>query len=674
MKFSTPIALRFALSLLVGSSFAFNFAFPYFSDEAYTLLDKISLFAVPASALTFIVYYLFSQVKWMQAPFFSHLLTFGLAFLAAVIGTVSMASSSLLQWVVNAILLTVIFSALILPSASFLEKKIEEKEHFRLLFGWLFAGIVSFFAVGFLCKFYSNLYQTALLVVFFEIIFGVFFYYTFGQIKHFMRKDAVSFWLVLLLFTLAIVFQVMIFRIGLQFPKLFNSNLFLLDAKEIIIFALASLISLPWLAWALHRLKEPDLHHFLVRSKLIAFIQENLYGLILSALFFGLYLLIGSVLNFPAFDVDDIFFDADGFIWRFRLTTDHWQDFYWRSVHPLALLILRPSVILLSWFLHGDKHFSAIVLTAIAGAACVFLMWMLMKKILQNNVSALIMAFLLGISTSHLIFASLTETYIFLAVATLLFFVLIQKENHSLPLLVSVGIMTMGITLTNFAQTVIALFGARPNLKSIFRYVVIVVTLVVSLTLLSNVFYPNASPYFFVPSSFLAERQNVRSVSLNRAQALARAFLFNNIVAPTPLLSHKDIPFTQFRFYRAEDGRISEYGTPLQSTAGWVWFALLAIAAIFFVKDFKSHNIRLTLSLIGCLAFNLLLHLRYGKELFLYSPNWTYAIVLLLGISWKNLLAHKWFQILLLAFLLLLTLNNAVLIRTIMEISVPYIN
>jgi hypothetical protein len=236
-----------------------------------------------------------------------------------------------------------------------------------------------------------------------------------------------------------------------------------------------------------------------------------------------------------------------------------------------------------------------------------------------------------------------------------------------------VGVVTMGITLTNFAQTVIALFGTRPNVKFTFKYIFTVVVLVISLTLASNVFYPNSSPYFFVPSSFFAEQQNVRAVSLNRAQALTRAFLFNNIVAPRPLLSHKDIAFTQFRFYRAEDYKISEYDTPLQSTTGWAWFALLAVAAIFFVKDFKSQNVKLTLSLLGCVLFNLLIHLRYGKELFLYSPNWTYAIVLLLGISWKKLLVHKWFQIILIAFLFLLMLNNAALLYTIMEVSAPYV-
>jgi len=673
MNFFSSIVLRFALSFFIGLSLAFVFAFPHFSDETYTLLDKFFLVAIPALALTFIVNYIFSQVKRMQLTSPSWLLMFGLAFFAAVILGASMNNFSYLQLFASIISLTAIFSATIFPALLFLQKTIEVKEHFRLLLGWLFASTAAFFLTGFLGNFYTDLYKIVLLAVLSHLLLGVLSYYTIGRIKRFMQRDVIAFWITLFLFVLLLVFQVIIFKMGSQFPNLFNAGLFLLEGKEIVLFFLASIISLPWLAWVLHHLKVPARYRFLIQNKVTDFIRKNLPGLLLASLFFGLYLLIGSILNHPIFDVDDIFFDSDGFIWRYRLTTDHWQDFYWRSVHPLALLILKPSINLLSIFLNGDKYFAAIALTAIAGAACVFLAWMFMREIFQNTVSALIMAFLLGISTSHLIFGSLIETYIFLAVVMLLFFVLMQRGNRSLLLLVSVGVVTMGITITNFVQTVIALFVTRPNLKFLFKFIFIVVTLVILFTLVSNLFYPNAGPFFFIPSSFLAEQQNVRAVSANRVQALTRAFLFNNIVAPNPLLSHKDIPFTQFRFYRAEDYIISEYATPLQSVTVWTWFMLLVIAAIFFVKDFKSLNLRMTLSLLGCILFNLLIHLRYGKELFLYSSNWTYAFVLLLGISWRNLLIHKWFQVILIIFLLLLMINNTALLYAIMEVSASYI-
>jgi hypothetical protein len=616
---------------------------------------------------------MYAKNIWKQISPSFQLSIGALACLAAGIPCVSMYAFSPLLMTANFISLSAIFLAVILPAAPFLQKIMETKDTVRLFLGWLSAGITAFFLTGFLSIFYAEIYKIILLAVFLQLIFGALFYYTLGRIKDFMQKDASAFWIATSLFVLLFVFQGMIFKMGLQFPRLFNANLFVLEGKEIIFFAAAGILILPWQAWFLHFLQKPASYLFLTQNKTITFVRKNLSGLFLSASFFELYLLIGSVLNHPRFDVDDVFFDSDGFIWRFRLTTDQWQDFYWRSVHPLGLLILKPSINLLSVFLHGDLYFAAIILTALAGATCVFLAWMFMEDVFQNAVPALIMAFLLGISTSHLIFGSLIETYVFLAVATLFFFVLMQRRNYSMPLLISIGVVTMGITLTNFAQTVIALFGAKPNLKFIFKYGFTVVVLVISLTLASNFFYPNASPYFFVPSSFIAEEQNVRAVSLNRAQALTRAFLFNNIVAPEPLLMQTDFPFTQFRFYRAEDYKISAYSTPLQSVTGWIWFGFLAAAGIFFIKDFKSQNPKLTLSLLGCVLFNLLLHLRYGKELFLYSSNWTYAIVLLLGISWRKLLGHKWFQILLIAFLALLILNNSTLLYTIMENSAPYI-
>ncbi|MBK9211046.1 MAG: hypothetical protein IPL71_23295 [Anaerolineales bacterium] len=79
MKFSLSIIFRVAASVLIGSSFAFAFAFPYFSDQAYTLLDKFSLVAVPAFALIFIVYSLLNKIKRVEIS--SLPLMFGLAFL-----------------------------------------------------------------------------------------------------------------------------------------------------------------------------------------------------------------------------------------------------------------------------------------------------------------------------------------------------------------------------------------------------------------------------------------------------------------------------------------------------------------------------------------------------------------------------------------------------------------
>ncbi|HAX71420.1 MAG TPA: hypothetical protein DCY14_17530, partial [Anaerolineae bacterium] len=73
----------------------------------------------------------------------------------------------------------------------------------------------------------------------------------------------------------------------------------------------------------------------------------------------------------------------------------------------------------------------------------------------------------------------------------------------------------------------------------------------------------------------------------------------------------------------------------------------------------------------GCMAFNVVLHLRYGKEFFLYSTNWTYALILLMGLAWQAVSDRRWFQVLLLLFLSLLIWVNGQLLLTIINVLAP---
>ena len=77
--------------------------------------------------------------------------------------------------------------------------------------------------------------------------------------------------------------------------------------------------------------------------------------------------------------------------------------------------------------------------------------------------------------------------------------------------------------------------------------------------------------------------------------------------------------------------------------------------------------------IIFILLFNFLLHLQYGKDIFLYSTNWTYAIILILALVWKELADKRWFQIVLLVFLALLLANNSRLIFTMLSTAALHV-
>jgi hypothetical protein len=434
------------------------------------------------------------------------------------------------------------------------------------------------------------------------------------------------------------------------------------------IFAFVSLLALPWQAWLHLKLKFRGFYNWIKSTRVYAYISANLAGLSLSLAFFVLYLIFASVINDPHFDVDDIYFDADHFNYRIRLTTDTWSDYYRRSVHPFMILLFKPPVDLIAFFLKGDKLWGAFVFVALGGAACVYLIWMFIKTTSGNSVYASLIASLLGLTASHLVFGSLIESYIFLAASLLLFFVLLLKDRP-LPALVVASLATIGITHSNFAQNVIAFFTVKPNIKQTTRFVLSVFVFLVLLTLLNNLLFPDAHPFFFVPSTLQAEQQNLFPLNSLRVQALTRAFFFHNVSSPSPIFYDKDIPFIQFRFFKPEIDELSQYNLPIQDVTSFAWLGLLLLGGALFLIDLrKSPHMRFSLALTGCMALNLVLHLRYGKELFLYTPNWTYALVLLLGLSWQRLADRKWFQAVLLAFLLLLAWNNSILMKTILDV------
>jgi hypothetical protein len=475
--------------------------------------------------------------------------------------------------------------------------------------------------------------------------------------------------IVLGIFVLISCFASMIFYFGQGFPTLFMPVFFIMKADVFALFWSISLFVLPWLAFALYKLSSGNALIRLKQTEFYRFIDENVFGILLASFFLPVHLLIASVLNRPVFDVDDIFFDADGMNWRNRLATDLIRDFYWRSIHPFVELLLKPPIELLAKFLNGEAWFAALLVVAFASALCVFLCWIFVRDTSGNSTYAALVASLLGLSASHLVFGSLIETYIFLAASIMLFYVFLLKDKPFF-MLVLAGLPAIGMTVTNFAQNLIALFAVKPNFKFIVRYVLVIGVLFVQLSLLNNLLYPDSHPFIFVPSGLLAEKQNIFPFSVLRAQALVRNFLFYNVVAPEPIQYFGDIPFTQFRFFKPEINQLSSYDTPLQTFTAWFWMDLLVLAGISFLINFKQNRqLKFMFAFLGCILLNVMLHLRYGKELFLYSPNWTYALILLMGLAWGGFARQKWFLALVLIFLFLLAANNGVLLYTLVKVS-----
>lgn len=667
---------QFFISILVGISASHALVSNFLKDDNSSAIDQFFLHAVPAISAAICIYSAlpFLTKIFHQTSTSTKAILFFLALLADLFILAPDFKTGGLPFISAFVALLALFFAATIPASPFLQKFIGTKDIPYLYLGWAVSTTIIFFTAGFLDNFYNKFVEFACIITVLQVTAGSTGYFLVKRLGNFARQQTVDFVIFLLLFLVLFCFTGIMFQFGKQTPALFNPAYFLVEKSLLPVFGVASLLSLPWQAWVLTRLESTGIREKFKRTKAYAFINENLAGLALALTFFASYLLIATALNHSRFDVDDIFFDADIFNWRLRLTTDNWQDYYLRSVHPFVLLLLKPPIDLAAMFLHGDKLFGAYIVVALGGGLCVFLAWKFIKVVTGKPLYAALTASILGLSASHLVFGSLIETYIFLAAGLLLFFLLLL-EKSPVSTLVLASLPVVGITYSNFAQNTLAFFTTKPSLKAVFRFVASTLVLLVLLGLLNNLLFPGAHPLFFIPSSLLAEEQNIFPLNLLRMQALTRAFLFHNVVAPTPILFTGDIPFTQFRFFKPEINELSRYDTPLQSFTAWFWLGLILLAVAAFLGNYKRYNSnRLSLALLGCMALNAGLHLRYGKELFLYSPNWTYALILLLALAWQGFAKHRWFQVTLLIFLVFLMLNNSLLMEMIFNELEPYLH
>ncbi|MDP1545142.1 MAG: hypothetical protein Q8L87_03895 [Anaerolineales bacterium] len=668
------ITRRGIISLLIALASSFALMTHFFNADSYSAVDQFFLFAIPFISLVVCIYPLLPRLEefFIYASVPVRLSLSVLAMFAALIVLLPVINITSFGFYPAFLSLFSVFLALTLPAVPFLQKSIEAGASSHLLARWTFSTIAAFLLIGFLDDFYNSFFEIVCLTLLLQVILSVAGDLVLEGIGRLFRRGVFDTVIIFLLYLLLILFAAVTFSSNQAFP-LFPAEHFTLRPDLQPAFLIPSLLFLPWQIWLDFQIKTRGIHAAMKDTKFYSFIERNLPGIALASVFLGIYLLNAAVINHPRFDVDDIYFDADGLNYRLRLTTDTWRDYYWRSVHPFMILLLKPPVDLLSFFLKGDKLFGVYLFVSGAGAACVYLAWAFIREVTKNSIYASLIAALLGLSTSHLFFGSFIESYIFLAASLLLFHVLLIKDRP-FPALVMAGLATIGITHSNFAQNVIAFFSVKFNIKQTIRFVATVLVFLVLLTLLNNLLYPEAHPFFFVPSTLQAEGQNLFPLNMLRIQALTRAFLFHNVVAPTPILYADDIPFVQFRFFKPEINSLSKYETPLQNFAAWIWMGLLVLAVLTYFINFKKNNHKpISLALLACILMNLGLHLRYGKELFLYSPNWTYALILLAGLGWQGIAKHKWFQTVLLLFLIFLAINNGLLLRGIIEILAPQI-
>lgn len=540
----------------------------------------------------------------------------------------------------------------------------------RLPIAWLLGIPISYFAVSYLENFYRTPFQIALITIIAHSLVNLFVYYLLGRAVIEFRANRISTVIAAVLFAGLTIFIPVMYNMAKPFSNLFDASAFHLDASVRVSFVNALIPSFFIAMVIVYIAKQRNWKE----SRLSKFVDDNLEGLLVAFLFFCVYLIFASIFNRPSFNEDDIFFDADSRLYRWRFATENYRDYYWRPAHPFILIIIRPLVGILSLLFRGDTLFAAFTLNALTAALCVFLVWYFVKHSVGNPLYALLIATLFGASATQLVFGSVIESYIYLSAVALVFLVLLLKDKP-LWMQIIAGLIAFGITISNIGQSFIAHFFVKRNIKQIIIYGLIVGVLAVLLSLLNNFVYPESQPYFWDLSLLEGEGHNQFPVTLQRADYIARVMGLHSFVAPMPLTIEDEFAFPKVWMFRAsikkEPMRLANYETPLGDGLAIAWAGLLILGGVLFVKNILKQYDGYSIAFVVTLLFYFLLYLRYGKDVFLYAANWTFAITLFLALAWRDLEGKRWFQGLLLVFVLLLLVNNAGLLKTMLEITAP---
>lgn len=410
-------------------------------------------------------------------------------------------------------------------------------------------------------------------------------------------------------------------------------------------------------------------------------IQENIIGIGLAILFLTIYLYFGLQISIIGARQVDNLFDADTSSWIRRIAVDDVRDFEMRGPHPFTYFLFRPFGALFNLFTDAP-NVSATLFNSLVGGLCVLLAWLFIKRQFENKTYAFLIAGLVGLSSPHMFFGSVVDTYISSAFALILFFLLLQRKETSNVWLIFAGVLTFGITLTNFVQNFIAFTLARPKLKEIIYFTGWVLSISLLLTFLHSVVYPKSKPFFLSSSvqnenKFFSKFSKIPDWRLEgRTIYLTRTLLLYPVVAPNIFILTDEVGsvIPEFRFYKISVKTFHQANyTGLGQVLIAVWMLMLGIALfVFFFNLLRTRKLDMSFSFVLCLVFNWGLHYVYGQELFLYTADWTYALIFFTAFGLAPFSKNRLFQTGMAVFLILLAYHQWEFMDTILQALIPF--
>jgi len=674
---------RVGFSLFIAFIASFSSAVIFFDYSGYkNTSDRIFLVAVPTLAIAFLLFDTFPKFwAWLTQRQPSVLIVFGaLAAVAAVEFVLPHAVSRVYYLGMGAV--AVVIFAFMLPAVPAVERLRASHSMLHYFLGFLMSLFLTYGMIGFLSGVFKGRFDIITFSLASTIVGSMVGYYLVRRASQSLRdgflSNPVS---VVLALSMPIFFAGILYGV-LQYPAMFSLAYILVPGQWFGMYLFSAMIGSAWGLLALEQFELRGYDQAIKQTQLFAFIKDNLPGIYAGSFFFLINLIIARALNHPTYSINSVIFEADAGPWMSILGYPEGHDVN-RAVHPLVLLTLRPLTSFVRLFLADKWYLAPMIVVAAMNGLSVLLGWLFVKRATQKSSYAFPFALMLGTTAAHLLFGSLTETYVFGMISLILFAVLVQSDEKRFSVLVPAGLLVFGVTVTNIAQSMILLFFKKTfSFWRLIYYGVIVLTISIALTALVSVLYPGNQTFFFVPADLAFEGRFSKPIYegpmervVERVGVVSRTVFLYGVVAPTPMesIARKNTdPLTEYETFNYRSHLKAWYNgaayVPLV-----LWLILFASALFYFLKNARtSSDTPLMLGLLTSVAFNFLLHMNYGTELFLYSTFWTYLLIFFTALALAEFAGRRWLEIVLAVLVLMLMINNGWFILVILRGLNPY--
>jgi hypothetical protein len=368
------------------------------------------------------------------------------------------------------------------------------------------------------------------------------------------------------------------------------------------------------------------------------------------------------------YDHNNLFFSADHLE-----AIQGWIPFH-KGVHPLILLFVLPLTHLIQW-ITNDPVSSALVVNSGFGVCTCLFAYFAFWKLTDSIFDSVLYTMFFGLTGSQWIFSAVPDSYSLAAFSIVFSFFLlifcIKNQKRYFIWWIFAGILTFGVTITNFGTTLIcflaAMIGTDSNKKfvRVLLYFCLVLVIVTGLNFAQFHLYPG-SKLWYQPAEFSYEAQymNFAAIIQNPTKTIAEViknfFVFNvELGQPALVVLKRDGMgwsfYNQFRL-------LWPWGIP----AFVSWISILGFGLI----EKSSQYIKRPLFWSCCFTifWNLGIHLFYGtNEIFLYSGHFTFSVILLS--MWWNVHANWKRRLILIATIIFTALNNFFVLANIFRVN-----